>query len=430
VIEPFREPPPRDVDLAFWREHLAGAGERSRALSMTEPGEGDDYRGQQVIRPVPAATAAKLESVSRELNASAGVVLLSAYYLLLANHGAGDDLVVGMPLDTRTPDRRDSIGYHVNVVGLRGRPDLAMAFREWVRVVRDNFLNGLRHVRASIDESVPGSYDTASNWREPIMRYMFNYSPYGSGPSARFGIQVIPVQLGYSRVDLTFNVLPRDEDLLIVASYRDQRFPPVVVDRLVERYVTLLDACLADLELPLRDYPLWSATDRASLSAPTVDSVALSGGLASVDAATLSVRDATGRVLPVGVWGELYHGDSGTGSVARWGWTGSLEFAPSSSAPPPVPAENTEGGEQRAASLGDAAIETILVDLWRELLDQPDSDEHTHFFRAGGTSLKAARIVAGIRNKLGVTVKLRQVFATPTPAELAAAISSSADGPR
>ncbi len=67
-------------------------------------------------------------------------------------------------------------------------------------------------------------------------------------------------------------------------------------------------------------------------------------------------------------------------------------------------------------------LETALAALWSELLGITDIGRRDDFFVIGGHSLLAARLVARLRERLGVEVTLRQVFETPALADLAEAL--------
>lgn len=62
--------------------------------------------------------------------------------------------------------------------------------------------------------------------------------------------------------------------------------------------------------------------------------------------------------------------------------------------------------------------ETTLADLWRDLLKIPQVGIDDDFFSLGGHSLLATQLAAHVRKAFGVELTIRQVFETPTIAEL------------
>jgi len=83
------------------------------------------------------------------------------------------------------------------------------------------------------------------------------------------------------------------------------------------------------------------------------------------------------------------------------------------------------------------ALEAEIAAVWRELLAPEEEDRaalrigvHDDFFRLGGHSLMVTRLVAHLRERLGVDLPVRTVFEAPTLERLATAVEAAtqADG--
>jgi amino acid adenylation domain-containing protein len=69
------------------------------------------------------------------------------------------------------------------------------------------------------------------------------------------------------------------------------------------------------------------------------------------------------------------------------------------------------------------AVEQHLAEIWERLLGIPDVGVHDNFFELGGHSLLATRLIAAVREEMGVELPLREVFERPTVAGLALAVA-------
>ncbi len=69
-------------------------------------------------------------------------------------------------------------------------------------------------------------------------------------------------------------------------------------------------------------------------------------------------------------------------------------------------------------------LETVLVQLWREVLQLEELGSADDFFALGGDSLLANAIVARVNQLFALTQPLKTLFATPTVAQLAAWITA------
>ncbi|MCW7550116.1 amino acid adenylation domain-containing protein [Photorhabdus sp. APURE] len=82
----------------------------------------------------------------------------------------------------------------------------------------------------------------------------------------------------------------------------------------------------------------------------------------------------------------------------------------------PAPGEEAFARQIYAAPQGET--ETVLADIWRELLGIEQISRYDSFFALGGHSLLAVRMVERLRN-LGLTLAVRDLFQSPVLSELA-----------
>ena len=70
--------------------------------------------------------------------------------------------------------------------------------------------------------------------------------------------------------------------------------------------------------------------------------------------------------------------------------------------------------------------ERALVAIWEEVLGQPRIGVTDNFFEAGGHSLRVARVMGLVEQRLGIAAPLTTLFRSPTVRELAAALLDGA----
>ncbi|MFG1882363.1 amino acid adenylation domain-containing protein [Micromonospora sp. NPDC049102] len=69
-------------------------------------------------------------------------------------------------------------------------------------------------------------------------------------------------------------------------------------------------------------------------------------------------------------------------------------------------------------------LERLVVDTWTAVLGRDGIGVRDDFFQLGGHSLRALQVASRLRAATGVDVSLRTLFAHPTPADLAAALTA------
>jgi acyl carrier protein len=82
-------------------------------------------------------------------------------------------------------------------------------------------------------------------------------------------------------------------------------------------------------------------------------------------------------------------------------------------------------GDEQAAAPKSAEL-GVLLEIWKDLLGGDSISPSDDFFGLGGHSLMGTMMIARIRDRLGVTLSLRDIFETRTPSGLAEIIRAKA----
>ncbi|WP_143671685.1 phosphopantetheine-binding protein, partial [Streptomyces sp. wa1071] len=72
-----------------------------------------------------------------------------------------------------------------------------------------------------------------------------------------------------------------------------------------------------------------------------------------------------------------------------------------------------------------AGAESLLCDLFADVLGRSGASPDDDFFLLGGHSLSAARLVTALHSRTGAELPVRTLFDHPTPARLAAVLEEA-----
>ncbi|GII02918.1 non-ribosomal peptide synthetase [Planobispora takensis] len=177
---PMLEPgTPSQESLDYWLERLDGVDPASTVLpgSRHSPSS-PTFAGHTCSWEVDEETVKALDELRTRLRTTGNIVLATAFLLTLRGHGAGPDLVVGMPVSTRSATGRGHVGYGVSTLPLRVHAELDEDFGQVARRVEEAWAEGVEHADASVEAVLAHRGHGTDDWRVPLFRHMFNYRPW------------------------------------------------------------------------------------------------------------------------------------------------------------------------------------------------------------------------------------------------------------
>lgn len=313
-VPAFHEPEPSSASLDFWRGRMADFDPSSLDLWCTAPDSADPtLKGDQVTHSLSPEAVAVVKRLPLEVRAPEAVVLLAAFDLLLAAHGAGPDITVGSPVSVRPREAPRTVGHHTNVLPLRVLVDPADSFRTLVRKARDTYFAALSHADVPVDsvsELVPRA---GASWRNRLCRHLFNYFPQLTEAEFEVSgqrVRPVVVESGYSKFDLEFFVASSADAVRITARYATEKLDEDGVRALLLRYEALLLSFGEDVDRPTGGLRIWNDQDRAVIEAandtarafdpPNVVEAVRRHALDTPDA--VAVRQGDASVTYAGLW--------------------------------------------------------------------------------------------------------------------------------
>ena len=123
---------------------LGGVSDLPLPLDRPRPAR-PDRRGGLVELTIAPETAEAVHALAAAHRSTPYMVLLAAYHVMLSRLTGSEDVTVGIPVSTRTPDLDGLLGYTVNTVAVRSRHIAGRPFADVMADVRAGVLDAFDH---------------------------------------------------------------------------------------------------------------------------------------------------------------------------------------------------------------------------------------------------------------------------------------------
>ncbi|HET7232355.1 MAG TPA: amino acid adenylation domain-containing protein [Longimicrobium sp.] len=251
--------------VAFWREHLHGAPTLALPTDRPRPPV-QSYRGTFHHFRIPRELTAALHELGRREAATLNMVMMAAFYAILARYSGQDDLVVGTLLGNRNhPEIEEIIGFFVNTAALRVRLDGDPSFAELVRRTRRVILDADRHQDLPFEKLVDELHPERDPSRHPLFQAMYfhhsfvlSHKPPDEGFQTLLDAQPLHretsislIDTGVSKFDLVMCTVEDEGVLNALVEYATDLFDAATIRRFGQHLVTLLEQVVAHPDVPL-----------------------------------------------------------------------------------------------------------------------------------------------------------------------------------
>nr|AVI26393.1 nonribosomal peptide synthase [Candidatus Entotheonella serta] len=256
--------------MAWWRQHLAGAPERLSLPTDRPIPPVRQWRGRsQPVRLGPELTR-HLQDLSRASGTTLFMTLLSGFGLLLARYSGQDDVVVGTPVANRNrSDIEPLIGFFVNTLALRLKLADSPTVAELLTQVRQTSLEAFDHQDVPFEQLVEELQPARNLNHTPLFQVMFVLRNITDDTVTLPGLTLAPwrQESTVAKFDLTLSMVTTEDDIEGVLEYDTELFDHTTIARFIRHYGQLLREMAAAPSHSVTDLALISPQEQTLLAA-------------------------------------------------------------------------------------------------------------------------------------------------------------------
>ena len=234
--------------LDFWRSHLAGDLKLVELPTGRERPARLSYRGARLSLPVDEETSARVLALGRRSGATAFMMLLSAFAILLSRTTGQEDLVLGMTLANRNRKELENlIGFFINTLPLRLDLSGSPRFLDLLRRVREVCLEAFAHQDLPLDKLIEAIRPDRSASESPLFRITFGVLNAPLGAAEFPGLQASSLGQGEetARFDLTVWVVETEQGFRVMWTYSTDLFEEAAIRRMHAHFEQILKSIAA-----------------------------------------------------------------------------------------------------------------------------------------------------------------------------------------
>jgi alpha-ketoglutarate-dependent taurine dioxygenase len=239
--------------LSYWRRQLdrlptlAMPADRPRQQTPT-------YRSARLPVAFERPLRDSLKSLSRREGSTLFMTLLATFNMLLSHETRQTDIVVGTDVANRgLPETEKLIGFFVNQLVLRS--DLAgdPTFRQALAQVRETALDAYAHQDLPFEKLVEALNPPREPNRTPLfqVKFVLQNAPLPLLVAPGLELSWLESDSGSAKFDLLFNIWETEEGMSGSLEYALDLFDAATIERLIERFKSLLGLIVADPETRL-----------------------------------------------------------------------------------------------------------------------------------------------------------------------------------
>ncbi|UII31960.1 amino acid adenylation domain-containing protein [Fulvivirga ulvae] len=251
----------------FWLKEFA---EETSALDLpydfSRP-KVKSFKGSTVQFELTPEETQKLKAIGDKEGATMFMVILSIFKVFLSKVSNQEDIVIGTPTAGRKhAELRNMIGIFLNTLTLRSFPKGTLAFREFLKEVKEKTLECFENQDYQYEELVDVLKVKRDSGRNPLYDIRFVFQNYEKNEFKIPGLTLKPFELEreVSQFDLTLYV-DAGEQVRMSFNYSTDLFKKETVERFANYFHQVVAAIIGNEDIKLKDIDVLSAAEREQI---------------------------------------------------------------------------------------------------------------------------------------------------------------------
>ena len=249
--------------LNYWNKQLTGV-ESELDLPFDRPRpEVQSFNGATHKFKIDHHLGSAIHKFNTANNVSAYITLLSCYAAILYRYTHQKDIMIGSPVANRPVKEVEAlIGFFVNTLGLRIKPDQNISFKELCKQVRSTCLDAFDHQDIPFEQVVDQLNIPRRMNVNPLFQVMFvmqhdSEMPHFDGLVAT-GFET---EVQTSKFDITLIIKQKDEHFEAEIEYNTALFDKSKIESLATHFVNMLTKSLAKPDEAISRHQYLSLTE-------------------------------------------------------------------------------------------------------------------------------------------------------------------------
>ncbi|MBT8378478.1 MAG: AMP-binding protein, partial [Ignavibacteria bacterium] len=252
--------------ISYWTEVLKGELPILE-LPLDKPRPAvQTFVGKNKFFSISESLADKLKFIGLQQGATFFMSVLAAYQVLLHRYSGQDDIIVGVPVSTRTRKEYEKlVGYFLNMTALRIDLSDDPSFSELLKRVRELTLEAFSNQEVPFEKVVESLKFKRDLSRNPVFQTTLEVSPGSSYMLKDLQIEQMNIDTRFSQVDLAVHLFENDKGFSGRIEFNSDLFNESTIERYVNHFLNLLTNIAENPDQNISSIPILSEEEKERL---------------------------------------------------------------------------------------------------------------------------------------------------------------------